>query len=361
MSANISINQNTGKAEIFSTVMPWHGLGQVVAGAQTWADAMSLASLDWNVEKRQLADPTTGTLVDAYGTFRADTNAMLGIFKEGYKIIQNRYAFDFIDALLEAENGAHYESAGALDGGRRVWAMASLPHDIRIGLTDDVTKTFLLFATSHDGSLGATCKLTSVRVVCNNTLSAALSQKSTGAVVKVKHTKSAEVRLEEARALMADAKHSVYTLAEKLNELAHRKVNSATALAVMDRVFGDKWRETTRSQNRVAKIAELFESNDDNAIPEVRGTAYNLLNAFTQYTDHFATVRKTNTCVGMTEAQVRTKSAMFGGGDDFKVDALNAILDVTAGAPRHELAAVSVGSGSGSDESIDDVLRSLNI
>lgn len=358
MSAIISKNEITGRDEMFSTVMPWHGLGQVVAGAQTWQDAQQLASLDWAVDKRQLSDPTTGKLVDAYGTFRCDTDAMLGVFKEGYKLIQNQYAFSFIDSLLEADNGAHYESAGALDGGRRVWAMASLPYDIRIGSTDDVSKSFLLFATSHDGSLGATCKLTTVRVVCNNTLSMAMNHSSAGAVVKVKHTKNADAKLDHARALMADAKTGVYTLAEKLNELAARKVNKESATKVLDRVFGDKWRDTTRSQNKVAKIAELFESNDNNAIPEVRGTAFNLLNAFTQYTDHFATTRRTNTCEGLTDAQIRTKSAMFGTGDDFKGAVLGIILDETKSAPRHELATVSVSNG---EQSIDDVLSNLNI
>lgn len=82
------------------------------------------------------------------------------------------------------------------------------------------------------------------------------------------------------------------------------------------------------------EVANLYESNDNNAFPEIRGTAYNLLNAVTEYTDHHSGVRQTERRSGMTQDQIRAENAMFGTGAALKEDALEIILETTAGDKR---------------------------
>src|SRR5262245_64592010 len=79
--------------------------------------------------------------------------------------------------------------------GEVVWGLADLKLPLRVG--EDVSNNYLLFWTSYDASAAHSYGLTSVRVVCANTLRLALSGKS-AQILKVRHTKSGEQRLKEA-------------------------------------------------------------------------------------------------------------------------------------------------------------------
>ena len=98
----------------------WHKLGQRTPNAVTWQEAMRLADLSWPVSKQVLFD-SNGKPVSAWGIFREDDSAFLGAVGERYTPIQNKDAFEFVDVLMEATNGAHYDSAGALGNGERIW------------------------------------------------------------------------------------------------------------------------------------------------------------------------------------------------------------------------------------------------
>jgi Domain of unknown function (DUF932) len=56
---------------------------------------------------------------------------VLGIVGERYRIVQNEEAFEFVDQLLGSS--LHFETAGGLDGGRRVWVLATLPEHVEVG------------------------------------------------------------------------------------------------------------------------------------------------------------------------------------------------------------------------------------
>jgi phage/plasmid-related protein TIGR03299 len=328
-----------GRTAMFSAIgkrgVPWHGLGQQVQDAQTWEQAQKLSGLNWEVEKRPLFGFSDDKYnqVSAYGIFRADNHQFLGSVGDVYTPIQNAQAFDFVDTLLESIDGAHYESAGALGDGSRIWCLARVPYKIQIAGTDDISDNYLLFETSHDGSLSATCKLTSVRVVCQNTLTMALN--SAGTALKIRHSSSGTEKLEAAKKMMQGVQQSVESLSEKLNLLAKRKINPELSGKIMEGLFGKDWKDSTRKRNQVEEIARLYAKNDGNAFPETKGTAYNLLNAVTEYSDHYRNVRITDGKQGMTESQVRGESAVFGGtGEAMKTKALSYILETVEFEPE---------------------------
>lgn len=110
--------------------------------------------------------------------------------------------------------------------------------------------------------------------------------------------------------------------------------------AVMDRLFPKpegKDQNTTRRENILADVLSLYESNDNNAFPSIRGTAYNLLNAVTEYTDHYRTARITDAREGYSVDQARAENAVVGTGERLKTQALEVILESTAGAPVHSV------------------------
>src|SRR5437899_1356608 len=281
-------------------------------------ETMKAAGLDWEVDKRQLS--WNGAPVDAYGIFRNSDDQMLGVVTDFYKPIQNAAGFQNVDLLVEAVGGAHYEAAGALGKGEMIWCLAKVPLELRIAGTDDKSDVYCLFSTRHDGKGSAITKIVTTRVVCQNTYNVAMREG--GAFFRVGHFGNVDKKLTAARDLMSDLTGQLRMLEEKMNLLAKRRMTKESFLSVMDKLFPPSEVELaqrssaqkaqhSKRDDKLAQIAGLFESNDHNAIPEIKGTAYNLLNAITEYTDHFAGTDTT-----------RAKSAMFGAGDELKNEAL---------------------------------------
>jgi phage/plasmid-like protein (TIGR03299 family) len=305
----------------------WHALGTVTGKYQTWAEILAHGGLDFAVFKSQLRDGL-GRPIKAWGTFRwnlADKQAgnsaaatFLGTVGEDYKVINHATGFELVDAMMQTADGAHYETAGVLGAGEVVWGLADLGLAARIG--DDVQQHYLLFCTSHDGSYSYQLRHSLTRVVCQNTLNASLSEKGR-ASFKIRHTKSAMTRVAEAHKALEAIAGDVHSIEEKLRILADRRVTRESITTIMDRIFPKRevdgvQVDSTRRDNTIADVLALFENNDGDKFPEQRGTAYNLLNAVTEYTDH----------VRATQNNGRAMSAMFGSGDKLKSYTLQTIL-----------------------------------
>lgn len=183
MAHNINFNEKTGQHSFFSVQeKAWHGLGQIVAGYPTSREALQLAGLDYHVVKmpniHRLQNGTESVSDNSFFTYRTDTGEILGDkLGSDYNIVQNVDAFGFFDAIVDGD-GMQYETAGALGKGERIFITAKLPGYIRVG-NDDMIEKYLFLTTSHDGSGSITAAFTPVRIVCQNTLNAALGRSST--------------------------------------------------------------------------------------------------------------------------------------------------------------------------------------
>jgi phage/plasmid-like protein (TIGR03299 family) len=303
---------------------------------------MTLAGLDWQVIKNQnYARNPQGRVVpvSSYSIFRDTDGAELAAnVGEGFTVKQNRDCFQFVDDLLQDNGGAHYDSAGALGNGATIWCAVRVPRaDIAVN-GDDKHESYLVFTTAHDGSMAHTAALSSVRVVCRNTLRQALST-NTG-ILRIKHTKNANARFEDARRTMDGVVMDAKRLEEKLQLLATRRITRESMTTVLDRLFpkpADKEQNTTRRENILAEVLALYESNDRDAFPSVRGSAYNLLNACTEYVDHYRVARITDARQGYSVEQARAENAVIGTGERLKSQALDVILEATNGAPAHSV------------------------
>lgn len=352
------INRTAAGDAFFSARVPaWHRLGTVTPGCLNWKDALKVAKINYLVERRQLIDPITRNPIPAYGTFRCDTGEFLGQVGPEYQVIQNGSIGDVLDAIVEAKGGAHYETAGALGRGERVFALVNLKEAIKIKGTDDLSDTYLLGVTAHDGSMSNRYYMTSVRVVCANTLAMAENAQAGKVEFRIRHTGEIDAKLAMATEVLLDAKKGIKSLSDKLNYLATKEATKPVIQDVLGKTFpklterkaGDdgKMRFTpaaVRQQNVAREVLTLYEKNDDNAIPKIRGTAYNLLNAFTEFADHEKSVRQGG--FGSPEA-ARAFQATFGPAAEFKQDALSFILSSVDFAPASSLdriiGAVNVG------------------
>ncbi|MEN0052316.1 MAG: DUF932 domain-containing protein [Mucilaginibacter sp.] len=217
MAHQINFNQKTGKNSFMSVKeKAWHGLGQIIDRYPTSSEAIEQAGLDYIVEKRPLFTFDTNNFIwgnpeaipeidvpNFFATVRADTEQVLGVVGNDYEVVQNRDAFSFFDEIVDGGDGILYETAGALGNGERVFITAKLPDYIRVGIQDWIEQ-YLFLTTTHDGLGSITAAFTPVRIVCNNTLNAALNNHS--GAVKIRHTASAAERLKQAHTLMGISK-----------------------------------------------------------------------------------------------------------------------------------------------------------
>lgn len=318
-----------GTASFFANNVPaWHNLGVVVDGAQTWEEAIKLARMDYTVSKHNLLNPfTQEPIADVFGIFRDDNHTMLGTVGSRYETIQNEFMFSFMDSVLDADGKAHYETAGVLGLGERIFVVANLSTEHDVLGSGDKHKAYLVGVGSHDGSMSQRFFTSDVRVVCNNTLNIALS-KAKGSGVSVRHTANAEARLNSKLQDLKAFRDGFFTTMEKLDFLAQRKINTRDFTEITNELFGiDSYEDaSTRKKNSIEVVRMLLEQNDKNAFPEFRGTAYNLLNAVTEYNDHYKEVRRTSGRGMVAEEVLRSDNTMFGTSSDDKSNALDVIL-----------------------------------
>jgi len=240
MAHNLNYNERTGKYSFFSVQQKaWHNLGQVVEQYPTSEEAIKYAGLNYEVIKTPLYTrgsgiiQTTGSIeirdneIEVPGYFaniRSDNNSVLGVVGRDYHIVQNRDAFTFFDAIVGGGEGILYETAGALGNGERIFITAKLPDYIRVGNGDDVTEKYIFLTTSHDGTGSITAAFTPIRIVCQNTLNAAIGNMSN--VIRIRHTSGAKQRLEDA--------HKVMGLANTLSMQLESIFNQWTKVRITD-------------------------------------------------------------------------------------------------------------------------------
>lgn len=276
----------------------WHQLGQQVGHAMTAEEAMRLGMLgDWNLRKAPLfayAGREQVAVPEKFAIIRdnpvEDRTDVLGVVGDAYKIIQNEQHADLLNALVD-ESGAHFETAGAIDGGRKVFITMKLPGFIKIGGVDPVDN-YLAAVNSHDGSMAFTMMVTPVRIVCQNTLNMAFQDHKSS--FRVRHTIGADrILLQQAR----EALDITFDYLDSFQEEAERLINTTMTQSQFEEIItgafgapeGSPAATITRCENKVLQMAELFA---DAATQEgVRGTAWAGLNALTEWFDHFSPTR----------------------------------------------------------------------
>ncbi|MGD9622361.1 MAG: DUF932 domain-containing protein [Mycolicibacterium sp.] len=302
MAHNLDITN--GIASFAAREDAWHHLGQYVGHAMTAREALQAANLaGWNVRKMPLVIPAptnpdgtpNGTpipVTDRYATVRTNpvTGATdyLGVVGEKYTPFQNEKSCELLDALV-GESGAHFETAGALDGGRQTFVTMQLPtsmvFDGKDGTADE-TRWYIAALNSHDGSSAYRFLVSPVRIVCANTQAAAL--RNAKASFSIRHTGSGNGLIAAARnalkltfAYVAQFEEEAAALfaAEMSDDQAHQfattlfDVGGATSRAAI-----------TKRREHARAVYNLFRSSPTTTA--ITGTRWAAYNAVTEYVDH---------------------------------------------------------------------------
>jgi phage/plasmid-like protein (TIGR03299 family) len=301
--------------------------GKALLGLRNWKDVVEKANLNWKVVKEKLHD-IRGNVISQQGIFREDNHTYLGPVKSRFTPIQNESQFSWVDSVIVAEPTAYYENAGSLHNGELVYCSVRLPDkDFYIQGTDDVHHSYLYFINWHSVVARATAFFNHVRMVCTNMIRRMLQNAKN--LFKIGHNKQSERRLDESKTLMLAAGQQLVETRNELNHLAKTSLTVSKVDEIINRLLLPPTNpENTGKRDRiVSRIKELFEINDNNQFPQIRGTAYALFNAFTNFTDHERSVRVTQSRKGSTKESLRSESAIFGNGAKFKEQVLYTLLE----------------------------------
>lgn len=301
MGHRIHFNEQTGKHSFFSVQQKaWHCLGQIVEGYPTSTEALRLAGLDFEVAKlpniHRLPAGAETVSDSSFFTYRTDNGAILGDkLGADYKIVQNTDAFSFFDEIVGGD-GIQYETAGALGKGERIFITAKLPGYIRVG-SDDLVEKYLFLTTSHDGSGSITAAFTPVRIVCQNTLNAALHN-STNAV-KIRHTAGVQDRLKEAHRLMGISNRLADQMQEVFNRWSKVRITDKEVLQLIRQAMAPS-AEVLRGLRQGTEQSTIFNNSCDRAFmyamsspsQQMETTAGTLFGAYNAVTGYFQNVKE---------------------------------------------------------------------
>lgn len=290
------IDMTGGRANMaYAGDKPWHGLGQELTHGASIDQWRVEAGLDWNVERAIVQFKPVGKQVFVKGEseilYRNDTLAQLGIVSDRYQIVQPADVLEFFRDIV-GTGGLELETAGSLDGGRKVWAMARTGDTLAIKGQDRI-EGYLLLSTSFDGSMSTRAQFTSVRVVCNNTLSIATAN-AKGAVV-VPH--SAQFDATGAKIELGLLHDAWRTFENQAMVLADHRLNKVEAMDLLLSIMepkahaalakGETVELSTKRRNQITSVFDLFQGAGKGAgLASSAGTAWGLVNAITEHVDH---------------------------------------------------------------------------
>ncbi len=279
--------------------VPWHGLGCQLTEDADLATWRVEAGMDWNVGESDLIykgkDDTPLFFPDRKVLYRSDTTAALGVVSNEYKIVHPGEVMEFFRDLIEGQ-GFKMETAGCLFGGRKFWALARTGESVRIMGQDEV-KPYLLMASSCDGSMATSVHLTSVRVVCNNTLRMSIGADASRAKIRVPHSANFEAEsVKQQLGIVGDAWENFLG---NIQLLAKFKIDRDQAIQIVADELKAEWKDKEgndmeqdammESSTVLRRIIKLYDSDSlGNDFRSSKGTAWGLVNAVTQYFDHEA-------------------------------------------------------------------------
>ena len=362
MAHNLATNEDGSAKFVSLRENPWHGLGTVIQDEVSGEEMLKLAGLDYEIRSAPVFAEaiTTQPGVDSSGNittietvhrlqdgakkmiYRADNMCPLGTVGADYEIYQNSEIISFFDGLVSGHK-ITYETAGALGNGGRVWVLASIP-DLSMAINGDEHRRYLQIRTGHDGSMSLACHPTDVRVVCQNTMTAANNafikaikenrkagrgaDITTGYVIK--HTRNMRDTVARVQAAYAKVIEDFNLTRDLYQTLAARPVTNAEVIAyfkaclkIDDEKMASK-RGATRASNRLDEIQAIYESPTNQT--KNRNTAYAAMQTVVEWIDHARGTRCTDGA--KSDAACRFESANFGSGANEKERALTLALEL---------------------------------
>jgi phage/plasmid-like protein (TIGR03299 family) len=320
------LDTSTGEVALYTRTPEWHDFGTVIpSGLSEIPSVLKAARINFDVLQRPagfMRPVSDGEGIGEVFTveegkfvnYRSDTGAPLGIVGKIHRSIQPAQSMGFLQELVD-DGHVIIESAGALDGGRRIFISCLLPQDMVVdadGIADHVQLYVVVF-DRFDGQGQFQVVVTPWRPRCKNTERLGLKEAVTRWTVR--HTTNALARVEEAQKTLGLAgKYAAQFVAEE-TALAQAKIKADEFEALMADVWErDKATESKKSATVADRREDQLRAGFDTYAAELGSTAYAAERAVTDWLDHTAPRRVT----GDKMAAARATAAFLGTDDDVK-------------------------------------------
>lgn len=287
--------------------MPWHGIGHVLSDYPTREEAQALVH-PWEPITAPLYRyvPEIGDDGELRGRYsevpgsvlieRSDNGDVLGVVNESYGTVTNGEMWDVVEAVGKIGTDIRIETAGSLEGGRKVWALLRLTEPLRIaGDPNGDTLAFLAFQNGHVANSSFRAQAINTRIVCANTSAAAdVEAGRSGYEFTFRHSRNIKDRIEEAKATVAMWRAGITLWQNAMEHLVTVRVTSAQREWFVEQFqpMPPSHLLTERVRNNVEKArSELRGILASVTGEDIHDTAYGLFMAGIEYHQHFRQVK----------------------------------------------------------------------
>jgi phage/plasmid-like protein (TIGR03299 family) len=212
--------------------------------------------------------------------------------------------FNFLDALVDS--GSSYETAGSIDGGKKIFITMRMPNGILVD-GKDKSDMYIFATTSHDGSFSMNVSLTAVRVVCQNTWR--MARRASQYKHTIRHTANSNKSIAQARDVMQFSFQYGGFLQEQADKLVNTVVHPHDVDNFLSHLFPipsdiagamgkrplekNELKVITMLDNKKDTIKNLYLNSPGQQMLEKN--AWRLFNSVTEYSDYYSTVRGSDT------------------------------------------------------------------
>lgn len=269
-------------------IKPWEEVGQDVSMSNSLADAMTEANVLFNVSVEQ-GQFTMGKVThNAEGHFyvvRDDINAALGAVKTKFKPLQNADAFAFFQPLVD-DGICKIDTIGSFGKGQKVWMLAEIINSRYTVVEGDDISLYLILINAHDGSTSVMVGIVPIRIWCSNMFS--MLNRSEFQVVKFKHTGDPAEKLRQVSGFINEQLGLIEGFVGRLKVLAEVWPKPQELEEYFRLVFNITNAEdaSTRANNKIKRLQELFIQGRGNQKENVRGTWYAAYNAVSEFLNY---------------------------------------------------------------------------
>ena len=262
----------------------WHGQGVVTEGTLPAREAFETADALFTVEKRELTFPRWETSDDvpqpyqvheksgAFGVVRTDTQALLGVVSKQYEIVQNDSLLRMAEFIREE---ADMDCVIVLSDGAKVCFTATLRGAETDIVPGDTVKRRIVGYLGHDGKTGCGAKFTNIRVVCQNTLTAALSE--SGARSSITHKNGANGNFDALIKSIDVARQDFITECDLMREFSRASMGTGAFNDFVDEVYNIDYGQVFRKRQALERAFSSGYGSDF-----APNSIWNAINAVTQ-------------------------------------------------------------------------------
>ena len=264
----------------------WHGLGVVTEGTLPAREAFETADALFTVEKRELSYPkevvgynSPDSVVryerepaGVFGIVRTDTQQLLGVVTKQYEIVQNESLLRMAEFIREE---ADMDCVIVLSDGAKVCFTATLRGAETDIVPGDTVKRRIVGYLGHDGKTGCGAKFTNIRVVCQNTLTAALT--GSGASSSITHKGTANANFDALIKSIDVSRQDFATECELMREFANTHMSMGAFNEYVDEVYDVDEGQILRKRQ---KLEQAFRSGYGSEYASF--SVWNGFNAITQ-------------------------------------------------------------------------------